>query len=333
MNERPKIGIALSGASGRAIAHIGVLEVLQENGIPIDFMVGCSSGALISASFAAGTMDVLKEDLHTLTIRKMLNLWSLKAKGAIFDYKASDVFSKYTKGLHFEEVKPILGFVATDLDSGELVNITTGDMVVAIKASCAAPGLFEPVIMNGKILVDGGLSNVVPTKAVKNMGADIVIGINIASSKFIYEKRLPIWRGYRFVTRILGLQFFRETLLPLLAPRILFRFDTQSDTLEEEDIKVPGMLSVLVKALDHALLRSEQWTESEIACDWMIEPRVKHLGKAEFDKLDFIYEEGRRAAQLAVPQIKKLIQNYTPDPVEKFAEEVTNLIENDHQRS
>ncbi|MBX4205234.1 MAG: patatin-like phospholipase family protein [Candidatus Doudnabacteria bacterium] len=327
MSNRPKIGVALSGASGRAIAHIGVLEVLRENDIPIDYMVGCSSGALISASFATDTLELLKEELHTLTIRKLLNTWSFRARGAIFDYNAADVFQKYTKGLSFHEVaNPRLGFVATDLDSGDIVNITEGDLLPAIKASCAAPGLFEPVIMNGRILVDGGLSNVVPTKAAKSMGADIVIGVNIASSKFIYEKRLPIWRGYRFVTRMLGLQFIREKILPMLSSRILFQFDSQSDTLEEEDIKIPGMLSVLTKALDHALLRSEQWTESELACDWMIEPRVKHLGKAEFDKLDFIYEEGRRAAKLAIPHIKKLIENYKPPVLEKIGQEIQNLI-------
>jgi NTE family protein len=315
---RPKIGVALSGASGRAIAHIGVLEVLRENNIPIDYLVGCSSGSLISASFATETMDILKEELHTLSIRKMLTMWSLNAKGAIFDYKAEDIFKKYTKGLHFEEISsPHLGFVATDLETGEIINITKGDMLPAIKASCAAPALFEPVVMDGRILVDGGLSNIVPTQSAKDMGADIIVGVNIASSKYIYEKRLPIWKGYRLVTRMLGLQFIREKILPMLASRILFQFDSQSDTLEEEDIKIPGMLSVLTKALDHALLRSEQWTESEMACDWMIEPRVKHLGKAEFDKLEFIYQEGRRAAKLAVPHIKKLIENYQPKVVEK----------------
>lgn len=324
-DSRPKIGVALSGASGRAIAHIGVLEVLKENNIPIDFMVGCSSGALISASFAANTMPILKEYLHTLTMRKMLSMWSLKAKGAIFDYSALEVFSKFTRGLSFENASPRLGFVATDLDSGDLVNLTEGDLLQAIKASCAAPGLFEPVIMDGRVLVDGGLSNVVPTKVVKDMGADIVIGVNIASSKYIYEKRLPIWRGYRFITRISGLQFLREKVLPLLAPRILFRIDTQSDLLEEEDIKVPGVLSVLVKALDHALLRSDQWKESDLACDWMIEPRVKHFGKAEFDKLDYIYKEGRRAAQLAVPHIKRIINNYKPSAIEKVGREISRI--------
>src|SRR5690606_24552427 len=137
----------------------------------------------------------------------------------------------------------------------------------AIKASVAVPGLFEPAVIEGKVLVDGGLVNIVPTKAAKEMGADIVIGVNIAATKFIYEKRLPIWRGYRFITRLLGLQFFREKIWPRLSSRILFQFDSQSDVLQQKDVEVPGMVSMLTKALDHSLKISEQWTDSEMACD------------------------------------------------------------------
>ena len=100
---RPKIGIALSGASGRAIAHTAVLEVFRENNIPIDFIVGCSSGALIAASFAVGTMEKLKEILYGLNFRKMLKLWSTKnAKGGIFHLngqKMSETLNSLTHNL------------------------------------------------------------------------------------------------------------------------------------------------------------------------------------------------------------------------------------------
>jgi hypothetical protein len=80
--------------------------------------------------------------------------------------------------------------------------------------------------------------------------------------------------------------------------------------LQEKDIKVPGVFSVLAKALDHSLKISEQWTESDMACDLMLEPRVKHFGKAEFANLDKIYQEGRRAAQAALPKIRSLISDF-----------------------
>ncbi|HTL39318.1 MAG TPA: patatin-like phospholipase family protein [Methylomirabilota bacterium] len=318
---RPKIGLALSGASGRAIAHIAVLEVLRENNIPIDVLVGCSSGALIAASYAAGTLDVLKTWLYNLTVRKMLRFWSTRnAQGAIFHLnseKAEQQLNELTKGLNFEDIKPLrLGFVAADLHTGELVTMNIGSINQAFKASVAVPGLLEPVVWGRKLLVDGGLVNIVPTLPTKEMGADIVIGVNLAATKFIYEKRMPIWRGYRFLTRLTGLQFIREKILPKLSPRLLFRIDSQSDLLEEEDIKIPGVMSVLSMALDHSFAIEEQWDESQIACDLMLEPKVKHYGKTEFNSLEQIYLEGRRCAQAAIPEILELINNYDPAAVQ-----------------
>lgn len=228
-----------------------------------------------------------------------------------------------TKGLRFEDVKPKLGMVAADIETGELVNITSGDLIKAFKASSAVPGLFEPVVLNGKVLVDGGLVNVVPTQPVREMGADIVIGINLAATKFIYEKKMPIWRGYRFITRFLGLQFIREKVLPMFSSRILFQFDSQSDTLEQEDIKVPGMWSMLAKAVDHSFEIEKQWNESQIACDLMLEPKVKHYGKTEFESLQHIYEEGRRAAKAAVPLIREMMAKKTR---QKFRQELLEKI-------
>src|SRR3989338_922192 len=309
---RPKIGVALSGASGRAIAHIGILEVLRENQIPVDYMVGCSSGALIAVSYATGTMEQLKDLFYKLNLRSLLKLWSAKnSKGGLFHlHNADDEIKKFTKGMNFEDVYPRLGFTATDLESGELVTLSMGDMTKAFKASVAVPGLFEPVVWGNKILVDGGLANIVPTIPTKEMGADIVIGVNLAADKFIYENKLPIWRGYRFITRFLGLQYIREKILTKFSSRIFFQFDSQSDLLEETDIKIPGVLTVLTKALDHAMVISKQWQESDMACDLMLEPRVKRYGKINFKSLEKIYLEGRKTAKQALPQIKKLIESY-----------------------
>ena len=96
----------------------------------------------------------------------------------------------------------------------------------------------------------------------------------------------------------------------MLSSRILFQFDSQSDVLEKDDVKVPGVLTMLTKALDWSMKISEEWTDSEMACDLMLEPRVKHFGKTEFDSLEKIYIEGRRAARKALPEIKRLIKEF-----------------------
>src|SRR6185436_14539119 len=131
MQDRPKVGIALSGASGRTIAHIAVLEVLRENNIPIDFMVGCSSGALVAASFATNTMHDLKDALFDMTRQQLFGFMTMKdAKGGLFKLdKASAWFNQYIQGLTFENAKPKLGFVAADIHTGELINITHGDVL------------------------------------------------------------------------------------------------------------------------------------------------------------------------------------------------------------
>jgi len=311
-SNRPKIGIALSGASGRAIAHIGVLEVLRENNIPIDLIVGCSSGALIAASFATGKMELLKQYFYKLSWSKILSLWSMNnAHGGLFHiHKVEGDLMEFTLGKNLEDLKPQVAFVATDINTGELVTLSHGDVNKAFKASVAIPGLFEPVVWENRILVDGGLVNIVPTKSAKELGADIVIGVNIAATKFIYEKRLPIWRGYKFMTRVLGLQFIREKVLTKLSSRIFFQFDSQADLIDEETVKIPGTLSVLTKALDWSVKISDQWTESDFACDLMLEPRVKHYGKIEFAQLEKIYLEGRKSAEAAIPEIKAIIEAY-----------------------
>jgi NTE family protein len=313
MNEKkPKVGIALSGSSGRAIAHIGVLEVLKENNIPIDIIVGCSSGALVAVSYATGTMEILKEFFHKLTVKKILSLWSVSLNnGGLLHYNRADSeLSKMTKDLKFEDINhPKLAFVAADLNSGELITLDKGDINKAFKASAAVPGLFETVIWENRVLVDGGLVNVVPTNVVKNLGADIVIGVNIAATKFIYEKKLPIWKGYRFLTKLLGLQFLRQ-IFSKFASRIFFQFDSQSDALVEAEVKSPNSFKVLIQALDLSLKVSESIKGQEIEADIMLEPRVKHFGKIETKNINVIYNEGRYNATQAVSEIKKLIENF-----------------------
>ncbi|OGE73622.1 MAG: hypothetical protein A3I07_02970 [Candidatus Doudnabacteria bacterium RIFCSPLOWO2_02_FULL_42_9] len=329
MTNRPKIGIALSGASGRAIAHIGALEVFREHKITIDYLVGCSSGALIAASFAIGTMEAMKKVFYELSFPSILRFWSLKnAKGGLFhlhNEAMEELLNSVTHNMNFEDIEgPKVGFSATDINTGELVTIKSGSINTAFKASVAVPGLFEPVVWEKHVLVDGGLVNIVPTLPVKEMGADIVIGINIAATKFIYEKKMPIWRGYRFLTNVMGLQFIREKIIPKLSPRLLFRLDSQSDVLEQRDIKIPGVISVMTKAVEHSFRIEEQWDESHVACDLMIEPHVKHYGKTEFSNLDKIYQEGRRAAEAAVPEIKKLIKQYQQKQIAADMDPVRN---------
>src|SRR3989344_1873893 len=200
---RPKIGLALSGASGRAIAHAGVLDVLTENNIPVDYIASCSSAAIIAAAYATGTLPELKHEIFTrLKQKDFLNLISPSdnSSGLFSLNPARERLSKYTKGLNIEHVRPHLAFATVDLNTGEEVPISMGDMLNGIVASCSVPGLFEPIKWGNKTLADGGLVNLVPAEMVKSMGADIVISVDIAATKYMFtEKSLKIFKNLVFL--------------------------------------------------------------------------------------------------------------------------------------
>ncbi|OGE89063.1 MAG: hypothetical protein A3J07_00310 [Candidatus Doudnabacteria bacterium RIFCSPLOWO2_02_FULL_49_13] len=311
MIQRPKIGLALSGSAGRAAAHVGIIEVFLENGIPIDVIVGCSSGALVAVSYAAGTMDAMRQ--ISLTINKRI-LWdhvSLRgARGGLFHFHnpvAEDTLKKITKGLKFEDLPVKAGVTTSDIRSGELITITAGSLTQALKASVALPGLFEPVMINNRLLVDGGLINVVPALPTKQLGADIVIGIDLARTKFLYQRKLWFWRIIRSLRRLVGIEYVHYQIISPLTSKIL-------DRLESNGYKrshVPNMLRVFFWGVDHSFDVEKELSEEQRACDIMIEPDVKTWsGKWGLNNIWGIYQEGRRAGLAAIPQIRQLMAKH-----------------------
>ena len=147
-NSRPTIGVALSGGSSRAITQIGVLEVFAEHKIPIDYIVGCSSGAFVAAAFANNKMPYLKKWMYGMSLGKAIRMWTLASqKGGLFELgDGEEVLNKLTEGLTFENSRPKLGFTAADVNSGELITVSLGEVKTGIKASIAIPGLFPPVV-------------------------------------------------------------------------------------------------------------------------------------------------------------------------------------------
>ncbi|MBI2356399.1 MAG: patatin-like phospholipase family protein [Candidatus Doudnabacteria bacterium] len=307
-NARPTIGVALSGGASRAITEIGVLEVFKEHGIPIDYMVGCSSGSFVAVACANDKLEHLKQWMMSMNLQKVISMWSWTAKkGGLFEFgEGEKVLMELVSDLTFENAYPKLGFTAADLNSGDLVTLSMGDIVTAVKASNAVPGLFPPVVWGDKLLVDGGLLNIVPTKPVRDMGADIVIGINVSGARFIYEKRLPYWRLYRMLTKYMGISYLSRKQMELARKVLdLIKFP-------KEKSPRPGIIRILTKSFDHSLAVSDKWTDADMECDCMITPKVKQWGKTELNRsnLERIYQEGRKAATEAMPRILNLINNY-----------------------
>lgn len=178
---RPKIGLALGGGFARGIAHIGLLRVFQRARIPIDYLAGTSVGALIAAAYAGGAPLETMEQIGLSTRFKDFAEWTVSWQGLASDTRLQRYLRRMTPVRRFEELRIPLTIVATDLMSAEPVYFTKGEIGPALCASCAYPGLFRPVEEDGRLLVDGFLAAPVPVKAVRKMGADFVIGVNLAS--------------------------------------------------------------------------------------------------------------------------------------------------------
>ena len=165
----------MGGGFARGIAHIGVLSVLEQEQIPIDFIAGTSVGALVAATYASGTPIDEMERHGAATKFGDFGRWTLSRMGMASNERLEDYLHKFTSARTFAEMKIPLCIVATDLIAGESVHFTDGEIGPALRASCAYPGLFLPVEYRNHFLVDGFLTETVPAPAVRKMGADVVI--------------------------------------------------------------------------------------------------------------------------------------------------------------
>ena len=179
---RKKIGLALSGGGARGLAHVGVIKVLAEHNIPIDMIAGTSIGSLIGGALASGlTADEIVQMSQGVRWRHLTRP-SFSPIALLSNEPMGRFIKRRFPVTKFEELKIPLSVVACDLKKSERVVIKdTGDLVTAIRASCAVPGFFSPVKYDGRTLVDGGVMDLVPIDAVKAMGADVVIAVDLLS--------------------------------------------------------------------------------------------------------------------------------------------------------
>lgn len=205
---RKKIGLALSGGAARGFAHLGVLKVLEEHEIPVDFIAGTSAGSFAGAAFASG-MSVAEIIAMARKISWFrMTGFSYSPKGLLSNAPMGAFINQHFPVTKFEDLPIPYAAVACDLESGkEVVLHETGDVATAVRASCALPGVFVPIYDDGRILIDGGVVSNVPTKAVRKLGAEIVIAVDVLASGATY------WGA---PTTLLGV-FFQSAMMLLRA--------------------------------------------------------------------------------------------------------------------
>jgi len=184
--KRLKIGLALGSGGAKGLAHIGIIKVLEENNIPIDFIAGSSIGALVGGFYAA-TKDIkqIEKIAFDTDWRRIFSLIDPSLRqGLIRGEKIRKFIESYVDKINFQDLKIPFTAVATDIGNGQTVYLNRGEVASAVRASISTPLVFKPVKHLGKRLADGGLSLPVPVKAVKDMGADFVIAVNTEAHYF-----------------------------------------------------------------------------------------------------------------------------------------------------
>jgi len=214
---RPRVGLALSGGAARGVAHVGVLKVLAEHGVPVDCVAGTSAGALVGGAFAAGVpVAEIAEFSRTMRWRDFGRL-TFSRLGVQSNARMEEYVRARFPVTRFEELPIPFAAVATDLHTGTAVVLRDkGDLAFAIRASCAVPGWYVPVVdERGRQLVDGGLVANVPTVAARALGADVVIAIdvNAEGAKFLGSSQSAIGvllQSFLVVQRTATAQQLRE---------------------------------------------------------------------------------------------------------------------------
>ena len=175
----PRIGLALGGGAARGFAHIGVIQVLEESGIRPDLVVGTSAGSLVAALFASGKGGVELGQLANSMDETAFADWSYPGRGLLRGEALAKFVRDNTGGRAIEQMRLPLGIVATDLDNGQAILFRVGDPGVAVRASSAVPAVFQPVRIGSREYVDGGLVAPVPVSFARQMGAEVVIAVDI----------------------------------------------------------------------------------------------------------------------------------------------------------
>ena len=306
-----RVGLALGSGGARGWAHLGVLQALREKGIEVDVVAGTSMGAVVGAFLAAGRESVLRElaqDLDWKRLRPFFWEVSLSRSGLTDGRKLLEEFRKMLGLREFRELDLPFRAVATDLDTGGEVVLSSGNLLQAVRASISIPGLFSPVRVGKRLLVDGGLVNPVPVSVARDMGARTVVAVDVCQGVEPGPKRER--RKARAGEAARG---------PLALPspaaaeekggvaRLLDGFRAEIEK-KVNHLRAAAADAAARPAVVDVLVRSVRIAEAQIARsrlqaeppDILITPAVGHIGTLEFQRAEEAMAAGRAAALQAL---------------------------------
>jgi len=309
-----KVGLALGGGSARGWAHLGVLQALREHGIHPVCVAGTSIGALVGAFCAANKEDLLLEVVTGLNWRQFFRFFgfTFPRSGLVDGRKIEEFIRDQIGAVAIEDLDLPYAAVATDLARGAEVVMDRGDLISAVRASIAVPGMFTPVRRGAALLADGGLVNPVPVDVVRRMGADTVIAVDlnhdVVTNKGIGRKK---WFGAPPKQTAPAPAAPRET--PTFIDRLNRAVETflartnggiRKNDAQKPDPELPSDLPGILETVMAAIvIMTKQITDARLASEKpaiIVRPNLGHINFLEFHRAAEAIAEGRRAAEAAL---------------------------------
>ena len=312
---RPVIGLALGGGAARGFAHIGIVRTLIAHGIVPNVVVGTSIGAVIGGAYAAGHLDRLEDWARSLQPRNIISYLDIRLNGSglIGGTKLAAELEAAMGPSLIEELPVKFATVATEVRTGHEIWLTHGRLVDALRASYALPGIFAPVLVGDRWLVDGALVNPVPVSAARAFGAEIVIAANVSSDVFAHSTTIYSHGPGGAMTAA------PEVLDPAPPKRGFGKFFSAERTVKREFFGAagrPGISTIMVDAFN---IMQDRITRARLAGDppdLLISPRVGQIGWFDFHRADDLIAHGARAAERAIESIQEAIGILVPPSTE-----------------
>ncbi len=302
----PRIGLALGGGSARGWAHIGVIRALHDAGIEPDIVCGTSIGALVGAAYVDGDLDRLETWVRSLKLQTVVSFLDFSLSGGLIKGdKLIEFFRTHFVDCDMRELARPFGVVATELRRGREVWLREGPVTDAVHASIALPGLFTPVLREGRWLVDGGLVNPVPVSLCRAMGADVVIAVDL-NSDLLGRHLKPKSRSAKATRKHAPLE--PESLTDTVMARIQSGM-SQLGLNHHDENAPPAMLDVLASSIN---IMQVLITRSRLAgepADVLLTPRLADLELMEFHRASIAIEAGRHAVESALTQLRERLND------------------------
>ncbi len=297
---RPKIGLALGSGVARGWAHLGVMHALERYGFKPDIVAGTSVGALVGGTYLAGYAEVLEDWARSLNKVRIISYLDLRVRsGGMFGGRGlTEAMEKHMGGLIIEDLPIPFVATATDLVTGHEVWLRKGSLIEAMRTSFSLPGVFEPMRVNGRWLIDGALVNPVPVSVCQALGAQMTVAGNlnadIIGKERASDSSIPTAAGFDLLAEMKKSQAeASESTLSSLTRRIFRRESNR-----------PSMFGVMISALNIVQDRISRSRLAGEPPDVHIAPRLGHIGLFEFDRAEEAIAEGEAAVERALPELR-----------------------------